>query len=388
MTPKLAAATARAIQRGDIIKDHVVLGLQLKGLAEGRGSWLLYYRSADSTQRRPKLGNYPSMTIEAARSVAREWLSRVAAGDDPSASRIAARSAPTVSDAVSEYLASGTRHLKPRSREEVERHLRKHVLPALGHHRAADLLRSHVSAWHADVTRTSGAVAANRALATLSAVMTMCEADDYRYRPRNSNPCKEVSRNREALRRVHVTEEQFWRIAAALDALRTSYPSHVAAIYVMLYAGTRVTELIGAPRSALVGSTLILDVHKTDRTGEPRVIHLPQQAVELLASLPDHGDGRLFGAIPGRESVFRIWEKARAAAGCPDLRLQDMRRTFASVALSYGGASLHQIGQLFSHADPRTTKRYAWLTSQAGSQIAQSTADRIDSLISHKPDKK
>ena len=384
----LTAATARSIQPGQTIKCHVVLGLQLKGLAGGRASWLLYYRSADGTQRRPKIGDYPTMTLEMARSVARDWLERIAKGDDPSLAKKALRTAPTVADAIAEYLSAGAGHLKPRSRTEVTRNLSKHVLPHIGGKRVADLLRSDVTRLHQHVTEASGPIAANRVLAALSAVLSMCEHDDYKWRERNSNPCRDVTRNRELLRRVHVTEEQFWRVADALDALRMSYPRHVAAIYVILYAGTRVTELITAPRAALSGNTLVLDVHKTDRTGEPRIIHLPQQAVELIAALPDDGSGRLFGHIAGKESVFRIWEKARLAAGCPDVRLQDMRRTFASIALSHSGASLSQVGQLFSHRDSRTTQRYTWLTDRAGNQITQRTADVMQGLMATRPKEK
>lgn len=380
MPCKLNAESIRELRAGQTIKCHVVLGLQLKGLPSGRGSWMLYYRSADGTQRRPKLGDYPSVPLAKARQIAQDWLARVAKGDDPSEARKAVRDAPTVSNAISEYLRASAGHLKPRSLAETQRNLVKHVLPAIGGKRVADLMRSDIAVLHKRLTADAGPVAANRTINSLSAVLSMCEADDYSWRPRGSNPCREVPRNRELLRRVHVTEDQFRAVALALDTLADRYPRHVAAIYIALYAGTRITELVTAPRDALRGAMLILDEHKTDRTGEPRIIHLPTQAVDMLRALPDDGSGMLFGRLD-RFGVRGVWERAREQAGVPHVRLQDMRRTFASIALSRVGASLAGVGRLLGHADAKTTMRYAWLTDAAGRDLTQQTADEISALM-------
>jgi site-specific recombinase XerD len=75
------------------------------------------------------------------------------------------------------------------------------------------------------------------------------------------------------------------------------------------------------------------------------------------------------------------WEQVRELAGCPDLQQRDLRRTFASFALS-GGASLDVIGKLFSHASTSTTAGYAYLQGQTAGAVAQSTADAMLRLSS------
>jgi hypothetical protein len=58
-----------------------------------------------------------------------------------------------------------------------------------------------------------------------------------------------------------------------------------------------------------------------------------------------------------------------------------MRRTFASVAKSFAGASLAQVGDLLSHASTDTTAGYAYLFSDERAALAQRTADAVDVLL-------
>jgi len=63
-------------------------------------------------------------------------------------------------------------------------------------------------------------------------------------------------------------------------------------------------------------------------------------------------------------------------AGCPDLRLHDLRHSFASAAIS-AGLTLPQIGELLGHSSTQTTKRYSHLMDEAAALAAGSIADRI-----------
>jgi len=70
------------------------------------------------------------------------------------------------------------------------------------------------------------------------------------------------------------------------------------------------------------------------------------------------------GAVTGERIVNlqKSWRRVRARAGLEDVRLHDLRHTFASVAVS-GGMSLPMIGALLGHSQPRTTARYAHLAA-------------------------
>ncbi len=68
------------------------------------------------------------------------------------------------------------------------------------------------------------------------------------------------------------------------------------------------------------------------------------------------------GDVPGQPVVDlkRFWERMRVQAEIPDVRIHDLRHTFASL-LDSGGASLEMIGRLLGHTQIGTTQRYAQL---------------------------
>ena len=88
--------------------------------------------------------------------------------------------------------------------------------------------------------------------------------------------------------------------------------------------------------------------------------------------------------FPGRRTgqaltdIKKPWAKIRDRARLGDVRLHDFRRTFAAAAAAADGLSLHQIGQLLGHRNPRTTARYSDLTDHP----ARKAAERVGEALS------
>lgn len=85
--------------------------------------------------------------------------------------------------------------------------------------------------------------------------------------------------------------------------------------------------------------------------------------VRLRQQVVPEGNPWLFpGDTPGQpvKEVRRFWVQAQRAADLPDVRIHDLRHTFASLLVS-GGASLEIIGKLLGHSQMQTTQRYAHL---------------------------
>ena len=84
------------------------------------------------------------------------------------------------------------------------------------------------------------------------------------------------------------------------------------------------------------------------------------------------------GAVPGERIVNlqKSWRRVRARAGLDDVRLHDLRHTFASVAVS-GGMSLPMVGALLGHSQPRTTARYAHLAADPMKEAAEKIGRKI-----------
>jgi integrase len=60
------------------------------------------------------------------------------------------------------------------------------------------------------------------------------------------------------------------------------------------------------------------------------------------------------------KEIRRFWHGIQREVGIPDVRIHDLRHTFASLLVS-GGASLEMIGKLLGHSQMQTTQRYAHL---------------------------
>ena len=79
--------------------------------------------------------------------------------------------------------------------------------------------------------------------------------------------------------------------------------------------------------------------------------------------LVPRGNPWLFpGDTPGQpvKEIRRFWINIQKQAKLPEVRIHDLRHTFASLLVS-GGASLEMIGKLLGHSQMQTTQRYAHL---------------------------
>lgn len=381
MTPiKLTPATARDTPAPAILRDHEVAGLQLRIRPAGRG-WFLYYRTRAGLERRPKLGDFPEMSLARAREVARDLKEQIARGEDPSQRWAEQRAAPTVAELCDRYLSEwAPRHKAPQSVDEDRKLIDAHVKPGLGSARVADVDKPAVERFLDDVksrryTRQSGGRgtapgAANHTRALLSKMFNLAETD-YRWRsPADGNPVRGTVKFHMQKRRRKAEPPELKAVMVEIDKLTTEYPGHAAALVCLFTTGLRPGEVLGATWADFDGSRLVFRKHKTSRYIGDKIVPLPPAVLDRLAKLP-RGD-RLFGRIDLRWT----WERIRQAAGCPDLQMRDARRTFASYALS-AGLTLDQIGDLFGHTTTATTRGYSWMLQGARENVAERAAEKI-----------
>ncbi|WP_426271589.1 integrase arm-type DNA-binding domain-containing protein [Dyella kyungheensis] len=365
---ELSSSTLAAATPGTILRDKTIPGLHAKVSATGR-RFFLYFRTKGGVERRPKLGEFPVMTVAQARVVAKEMLLEVAKGNDPMAMREIERGADTVTEAIGKYEKEDA--AKRKTGAATAKLLRLHLGKAHGSDRIKDLTYSHMSALHGKMKATP--VLANRILAYSSKLFSL--AEKWEMRPKNSNPCHGIERYKEFKRKRRMTPLEAGTIAERLNHYKDKYPGPVTFIYLLILTGARKGEVAAARWEWLDGNVLRLPDSKT---GE-KPVYLPPQAMELINQLP-----RTSGTITGITWPYKLWYKVRAEAGCPDLRLHDLRRSFASVALDLG-YSLAQIGELLGHASTQTTAGYAWMQSDIAEAAVARTATAIGQQLLRAP---
>ena len=362
----------RAAASGDVLHDTSVRGLHVRCFPESR-AFYLFYRTKAGQQRRPKLGDQGSITLAQARQAAREVLAEVAAGRDPGAERQAARGEATVAELWAEYWR---RHgSKKKSGDEDLRMWESYLQPRLGSKKLSAVSYTEMADLHAGMAATPAQ--ANRTLALASKMF------NFARRPLEwceKNPCQGVGRYKERKRRRKASRDEIASIVAALRReLDGPNQASAAFLWLLLTTGARKGEIAAAKWEEIEGNRLLLDVHKTDEGGFSRIIYLPPVALEVLALLP-RGNATLTGVSDPK----KLWARIRKQAGCPDLTQHDLRRTFASVALSTGQVSLEQVMQMLGHTSAQTTKVYAWLMEDAATAAVGVVADRLMLPVSQK----
>ncbi|MDP3939795.1 MAG: site-specific integrase [Deltaproteobacteria bacterium] len=374
-TKTLTDSAIKALSPGETVWDKAVAGLHVRASKTAK-SFYLFFRTKAGVSRRPKLGGTRILTIAQAREIARAHLAAVSAGQDPVAEQRQSRGEPTVSVFFERCWREHWSCKK--DARNVRRLYESRVAPRLGHQRVRELCYRDIAGLHSALAATP--VEANRTLALLSKLLNLAE----RYGERNlgTNPCRHVPRYPELSRRRFATVDELARLGPLLDASWAVLPDSVAFIGLMVFTGMRPGEVEAGRREWIHDTILRLPDSKTGQ----RDIYLPPQALAILERLPAPPKAP-DGLIPlvGVKYPRTLWERLRDAAKCPDLRLYDLRRTFATVSLA-GGTSISLIGEMLGHKTAQTTKVYARLMSQAAQGVAADTGQRMQGLLGG-PDK-
>lgn len=364
---KRAVDAAEPGERDRFLWDGEVKGFGLKVTPAGGKVYLVQYRTGGrgSPTKRVTIGRHGApWTPEMARREAKCILGEVAAGRDPGLLRRADKASFTMAAMVQAFI---TEHVeakrKARSTTEYRRLFDKLIVPELGRKQVKEVAHNDIARLHHELRSTP--YQANRVVALLSKLFNWAEQRGYRLD--GSNPCRHIEKYRERHRERFLSPAELGKLGEAIRNTETDNaitPWAAGAIRLLIFTGARLSEILTAEWSwvDLEAGTLRLPDSKTgDKT-----IHLNAPALEILAGLP-----RLQGnpyVICGRKSgehlvnLQKPWRAVRARAGLGDLRLHDLRHSFASVAAA-GGLSLPLIGAMLGHSQPATTARYAHLAA-------------------------
>jgi integrase len=373
---RIGLREVKALGSRETIWDASVPGFGARRQTGAAVSYFLKYRNPDGRQRWHSIGRHGApWTPETARAEARRLLGAVVAGDDPAADRSARKVAKTVADLATRFLNEHVEtKRKPRTVCEYKRLLQTAILPELGTKRIAEVTRAEVARLHH--ARRATPTQANRTLALLSVLFTFAER--VGERPDGSNPCRHVERFPQRRRERFLSAEELGRLGDVLAAYPGS-PYHPATIKLLVFTGARLGEVLGLRWEWI--DTERGEARLPDSKTGAKTLHLPPPALEVLAGLPRiQGEPYVLGAKRGTTFIEAPWRRIRVASGLPDVRLHDLRHSFASIAAS-DGMGLPIIGKMLGHTQAQTTQRYAHLASDPVKAAAATVAARIEQAM-------
>jgi integrase len=354
--------------------DKAVAGFGVRVTAGGSRAFILNYRTRAGRERRFTIGKFPDWRTSAARGRAAELKQRIRLlGEDPLAEIEADRDAKTVADLTERFMREHSERKNRAGTNQAYRSIIKNwLLPKLGRLKVADVTFAEIDGLHATVTTAGGPYVANRLLAMLSKMFNLA----MRWQWRTDSPVRGIERNPEERRKRYLDPGK-GEIEALTKALAAHDDRQAADIVrLLLLTGARRGEVLNArwEQFDLGAGIWTKPAHATKQKTEHRV-PVSAPARQLLADLhataqadakkrkadvvsPWVFPGRIAGQP--RENIKRAWDAIRTEANLGDLRIHDLRHSFASLLVS-SGLSLPTIGALLGHTQPATTARYAHL---------------------------
>ena len=331
------------------LRDRDLKGFGVRVLPSGAKRYFIH------SQRRGRrfwriVGEAGSIGADEARARAKTLLAAIREGHDAQAAATPDIAFETVGDEVFRRYA---RNWKPSTLRVNRGYYRKQILPWFRGRPVGDITARDVRRWFASLHETP--VAADRSAPVLSVIMRQAEV--YGYRPEGTNPCAGIRRYRRRGRERFLSTAEIRRLGKVLARHQADQPQAVAIIRLLLLTGCRRSEVVTLKWCSYREGKLFLPDSKTG----PRTIWLSSAARAILDGFPRKSvwafPPPITDSCLSTVTVVRVWHSVRAEADLSDVRLHDLRHSYASIALEHGETVL-TIGRLLGHGHPATTLKY------------------------------
>jgi integrase len=360
-------STAQAIQflnqvseRRCSVSDAKVKGLQLERLRMGVGKWRL--RSEDEGGRGRScitLGDAPLLSLAEARALAEKAKKQIAMGEHPAAKKALNRQVPTVYDFIQNSYLPFVEGYK-RSWKCDEGLLRKHIEPIWGKRYLDHITKADVIALMAKHRTTHAPGSCNRLLILLRYVFSCSlkwEIPGIKANPTAGIPLMKEDNVKE--RYLSTFEAQrLYEVLTRSDNVMLQY-----IIPMLILTGARKREVLDARWEDFDYERRQWRIHTT-KLGKPRFVPMSDGVINLLESVPRHECEWAFPnpkTLKPYVSIYYSWDSAREEAGLEDVRIHDLRHSYASFLVN-AGRSLYEVQRLLGHTQIKTTQRYAHLS--------------------------
>ena len=344
------------------LRDTDIKGFGVRVLTSGRKRYFLHSQ-VHGRRVWYAIGDGDAVTLDEARKKARGILAASRECREPPRDIVPE---PLFETVAAEVFRRYRRHWKPRTLEVNLGYYKKQILPWFRGRPINGITRLDVQRWFASLHDTP--VAADRSAPVLSVILRQAEV--YGYRAEGSNPCKGIRRYRRQGRERFLSPDEMRRLSRSLDRHEEHFPLQVSVVRLLMFTGCRKSEMLSLRWSEYRDGKLYL---RDSKTG-PRTVWLSSTARRILDDLPRSGPW-VFPSTSGAhhlsaQLLFGLWSMVRTEAKIQDVRLHDLRHSYASVALAHG-ESILTIGRLLGHTDPATTLKYTHLSDAAVHEAAE-----------------
>jgi len=356
--------------------DTELRGFSCELAASGRKTFNVMFRDEYGRQRQKKVGDAALMSVKEARTKASEMLLQVAKGGAASLNEgRALRDCPTFAEFVATRFMPHAKATK-RSWKCDASLLRCHHLPIFGKKTLAEIRLEDVQAFYQRNVENGAAQASiNRRMILLRYIFNL--AIKWEVPGVTKNPASAIKLPNPHNEQEHyLSPEETTRLQRMVEQSRSRMLRFI--IPALLLTGMRKREVLEAKweNLDLVAKTYYLPGAAT-KSHQGRTVQLSDSMIQLLRSVPRRPDCPFIFANPDTgkpyASIYASWNTARIKAGLAEIRIHDLRHTFASLLIN-GNYELYDVMRALGHSQISTTMRYAHLTDKRKREAVDTVA--------------
>jgi len=349
-------------------------GLMLEVRQSGKTYAVRYQNQRGRTQQK-KLAGADVIKLVDARALAQEKLAMIAMGNDPFELKRELSKVPLVSEFVRDHYVPHIETYK-RSAYTDKLHLKNYILPAIGHLHLDEVKRHNIMALLTSHRQNHKPASTNRILILVRYIFNC--AIQWEIAEGLKNPSKGIKLFAENNKRERYLErEEANRLFKTVEESENTVLLPI--ITILLLTGARLSEVLNAKWQDFDMARRVWTIN-FNKSGKPRYVPISDALINTIQAIP---------AINGCEwlvpnpktlkpfvSIFNSWNTARKRAGLPDVRLHDLRHSFASFLIN-NGRSIYEVQKILGHTQISTTQRYAHLSQDSLISAANTAADCI-----------
>lgn len=362
-------------EKRDVYKDSQEDGLIL--IASYGGSKTFYLAvNIGKKYLRIKIGRFPNLSIIEARIKAAELKSKIAKGINPmeeKKAQIANKPAVelTFKELFDKYINDYAKHNNiswQDTIDEVNRHAKRFYSMKI-----STISKTDIQEWFIELTKL-GKYAANKALARLKAIFNKA----IEWELINVNPTFGIKKHKEKSRDRYLIREE---IARFFKALKEESQIMQDFILVALFTGARKDNILTMGWEHISFTDKKWYIPKT-KNGEPHTVTLSDIVIKILDRRKKQSNNNKWvfpsqasktgHLVEPKKAIKRVCKKA----GIDNLRIHDLRRSFASW-MAINGASQYVIGKALNHKDSRSTEVYTQLNLDPVKKFVEKAINEI-----------
>ena len=343
--------------------DSLCKNLVVEVTQSGRKTYYFRYKDKRNVTRQPKLCSTNDITLKQARALADKYRSMIIMGDDPFAAKAALKTVPTLTDFINNSYIPYIKTYK-RSWDTDVSLIKNHIKPHFGKLYLDEFTKQHLISFIGRHIKTHAPGSVNRVIILLRYIFNCAikwEVSGVTKNPTTDIPLLEENNAKER----YLTVGEVNALIMALQRSENKMLQYI--IPILILTGARKNELLTAKWEDFSIDTRLWRIPMT-KSGKARHVPISDGLLLVLQSIPRFDNCPWLVPNPKTQlpyiSFFCSWNTARKSVGLGDVRVHDLRHSFASFLVN-NGRSIYEVQRILGHSQIKTTQRYAHLSQDS-----------------------